>query len=104
MFLLQMAGYPGSGKSTLAKKIAENTDAIVIDRDVIKTSMIVAEVPEKLVADASYKVVFDLVSFYLHMGKSVIIDTPCYYTDTLDNGICISKQCGANYKFQNLAH
>ena len=59
MFLLQMAGYPGSGKSTLSRKIAKGTGAIVIDRDIIKTSMINSKVPESLVANSSYRVVFD---------------------------------------------
>jgi dephospho-CoA kinase len=59
MFLLQMAGYPGSGKSTLSKKIAKTTGAIVIDRDVIKSSLIVSDVPEELLAPAAHNVLFD---------------------------------------------
>jgi predicted kinase len=99
VFLLQMAGYPGSGKSTLSREIAKRTGAIVIDRDVIKTSMIKSNVPDSIVANASYSVVFDLAKFYLGMQISVIIDTPCYYKDSLNNGICISKKYGASYKY-----
>lgn len=99
MFLLQMAGYPGSGKSTLSKKIAEVTNAIVIDRDIIKTSMINSQVSDDIVANASYRVVFDLAEFYLEMGISVIIDTPCYYEDIIHNGVRMSNKYGASYKY-----
>lgn len=99
MFLLQMAGYPGSGKSTISKKIAKNMGAIVIDRDVIKTSMIKSSVPESILNNASYSLVFDLAEFYLGMQISVIIDTPCYYEESLNNGIYISNKYGASYKY-----
>jgi predicted kinase len=99
MFLLQMAGYPGSGKSTLSKRIAKQMNAVVIDRDIIKTSMIHSGVSDNIVADASYKVVFDLAEYYLSMRISVIIDTPCYYEGTLKNGMRIADKYKANYKY-----
>lgn len=74
MFLLQMSGFPGSGKSTLAQRIAKHTNSIVIDRDVIKSSMLNSGIKDQLLADASYLVVFDLVAYYLSKGISVIID------------------------------
>lgn len=99
IFILQMAGYPGSGKSTLSKKIANRTGAIVIDRDIIKSAMINSKIPNDIAADVSYNVVFDLAEFYLVMGKSVIIDTPCYYETGLNNGMRIAKKHGAYYKY-----
>lgn len=99
MFLLQMAGHPGSGKSTVSRKIARAMNAIVIDRDVIKTSMINSQVPNDIVSDASCMAVFDLTEFYLDMGSSVIIDTPCYYEEIVNNGTRISKKYGAKYKY-----
>ena len=99
IFLVQMAGYPGSGKSTLSKKIANRTGAIVIDRDIIKSTMINSKIPNDIAADVSYNVVFDLAEFYLGMGKSVIIDTPCYYETGLNNGIGIAKKYGVDYKY-----
>lgn len=99
MFLLQMAGYPGSGKSTISKLIAQKMNAIVIDRDIIKTSMINSDVHKDIVANASYSIVFDLAKFYLEINKSVIIDTPCYYEESLNNGIKIANKYGAEYKY-----
>ena len=66
MFLLQMAGYPGSGKSTLSKKIAKMTGAIVIDRDVIKTSMIKSNVSDNIVANASIYILLGIVLAIKH--------------------------------------
>lgn len=99
VFLLQMAGHPGSGKSTLSKRIGKSSNAIVIDRDIIKTSMINSKVAEDLVAGASYDVTYALAEFYLGMGLSVIIDTPCYYEDSLNNGRRIAEKFGARYKY-----
>ena len=99
MFLLQMAGYPGSGKSTLSKKIAKTTGAIVIDRDVIKSSLIVSDVPEKLLASAAHNVLFELARFYLKMKLDVILDCPCYYELTVNRGADIANKCEAKYKY-----
>lgn len=99
MFLLQMAGYPGSGKSTLSRRIAKSMSAIVIDVDIIKSAMIKSKVQDDILANASYSVVFDLAEYYLGMQLSVIIDTPCYYKESLDNGIRVSKKYGASYKY-----
>ncbi|NLY44515.1 MAG: ATP-binding protein [Tissierella sp.] len=99
MFLLQMAGFPGSGKSTIAKLIARNTNSIVIDRDIIKSSMLNSGIKDQLLADASYLVVFDLAAYYLKEGISVIIDTPCYYKDTVDKGLELCKEYGSVYKY-----
>lgn len=99
MFLLQMAGFPGSGKSTLAKEIARHRDVVVIDRDVVKSSMMESGVGLDIVNNASYNVVFSLSKYYLNIKKNVIIDTPCFYDRILENGIEIAKTFGAEYKY-----
>jgi len=40
MFICQMSGIPGTGKSTLAKQICNLTNAVLINTDVIKSSVI----------------------------------------------------------------
>lgn len=99
MFLLQMAGHPGSGKSTLSKRIAKDLGAIILDRDIIKTSMINSNVPENIINSASYDVVFELAKFYLRLNNNVIIDTPCYFEEGLRRGTNISEEYGANYRY-----
>ncbi|WP_066499660.1 AAA family ATPase [Abyssisolibacter fermentans] len=95
MVLIQMAGFSGSGKSTLAKEISKYFDVIILDRDVIKTSMMEAGVDLNIVANASYHTTFCLCSYYLSLGRSVIIDTPCFHCETLNTGINIAKKYNA---------
>lgn len=109
MFLLQMAGVPGSGKSTLAEKIRRSTNSIILDRDVIKSSMLNAGIKDPLLTDTSYLIIFDLTEYYLNKGLDVIIDTSCYLEKTLEKGLKLSKKYGADYKYiecrvDNYAH
>lgn len=99
MFLLQMAGVPGSGKSTLAEQIRKSTNSIIIDRDVIKSSMLKAGIKDPLLTDTSYLIVFDLLEYYLSKDLDVIIDTSCYLEKTLQRGLELSKKYGASYKY-----
>lgn len=99
MFLLQMAGIPGSGKSTLAKEISKHIDVVVIDRDIIKTSMMESNVDSDIINNASYNLVFSLCKFYLSINKSVIIDTPCFFDDIPERGISIAREYNAEYKY-----
>ena len=99
MFLLQMAGFPGSGKSTLATEITKYTNSIIIDRDVIKSSMLNAGIQDPLLTDTSYMIVFDLAEHYLSKGISVIIDTSCYLEETLKKGLKLCKRYNCQYKY-----
>lgn len=98
MNFIQMAGFPGSGKSTLAQAISKEIGAIVIDRDIVKTAMLKSGVTGNLLNEASYKTVYALCDFYLSIGQSVILDTPCYYDEILNTGKEIAEKQGADYK------
>lgn len=97
--LIQMAGFPGSGKSTISTLISKNMGTVVLDRDVIKNSMLEAGIEGQILADASYKVVFELASDLLGKGLNVIIDTPCYYQDIINNGQEICLKNNSKYKY-----
>lgn len=99
MFLIQMAGFPGAGKSSLAKEISKILDVIILDVDVIKTAMIESGVDSNIVANASYNTLFSLCDYYLSLNRNVIIDTPCYYIETLDNGMNLVKKHNAEYRY-----
>jgi predicted kinase len=98
MNFIQMAGFPGSGKSTLAQALSKEIGAIVIDRDIVKTAMLKSGVTGNLLNEASYKTVYALCDFYLSIGQSVILDTPCYYDEILNTGKDIALKHGAEYK------
>ena len=99
MFLLQMAGYPGSGKSTLSKLIGSKVGTVVIDRDIIKSSMMNEGMSNEDASRLSYQVTFDLAKYYLSFGNNVVIDTPCYFQEIIKKGQSISDKYNVHYKF-----
>jgi predicted kinase len=42
---IQMSGAPGSGKTTIAHAIGRYIDAVVIDHDATKSTLLTADVP-----------------------------------------------------------
>ena len=102
MFLLQMSGLSGSGKTTLAKAIARNTGAIVIDLDIVKSSILESfkrEIDFKFAGKVSYDILFSLADYYLSQERNVIIDSPCIYTELLERGTTLCCKYNANYKY-----
>lgn len=102
MFFLQMSGYPGSGKSTLARAIARTTGAIVVDHDIVKSSLLGAmesNIDSSLAGKISYDIDWSLVDFYLSQCRSVILDSPCLYSGLLDRGTELAKQYHVKYKY-----
>lgn len=61
--------------------------------------MIESGVDLNIVANASYHVVFSLCKYHLGINKNVVIDTPCYYNESLENGINIASEYNAEYKY-----
>ncbi|MEH7456128.1 AAA family ATPase [Bacillus sp. JJ1127] len=103
MFFLQMAGFPGSGKSTLSRCIAKNTGAIVIDHDIVKTALLESfetnQIETNRTGGISYDVEWALIDFHLSLGHSVILDSPCLYTEMVEKGEMLSKKHRVTYKY-----
>jgi len=99
MVVIQMAGFPGSGKSTISKEVAKRLNAIVIDKDILKSSMLENGLSNETSSKLAYDVMFDLGKFYLEQGRSIVLDTPCYYDEIIENGMKLSKDYNTEYKF-----
>ena len=102
MFLCQMSGIPGTGKSTLARRICELTNAILLDVDTVKSSVMSSfdgDIDFKFTSKISYDIIFSLADDNLKVGNSVIIDSPCSFEIILERGENLAKKHGAFYKF-----
>lgn len=102
MFFLQMSGYPGSGKSSLARSIAKRTTAVILDHDIVKSSLMEslgASVGFKEVGKISYDVEWALIDFHLSQGLNVILDSPCLYSELVEKGLNVTQKYNAKYKY-----
>lgn len=103
MFFIQMSGFPGSGKSTLAQQISKSTGAVIVDHDVVKSSLLqsIEETPidASLAGKISYRIDWALVEFHLSQGQSVIFDSPCLYEEMVNKGTNFANKYGVTYKY-----
>ncbi|MGE7982219.1 AAA family ATPase [Solibacillus sp. NPDC093137] len=103
MFFIQMSGFPGSGKSTLSRHIAKRTGAVIIDHDIVKSSLLSSfeeiSIEKKFVGKIAYNVDWSLVEFHLSQGQNVVLDSPCLYQEMVDRGIRLSKKYNVTYKY-----
>lgn len=101
-FLLQLAGAPGSGKSTLATAVAAELDAVIVNSDVVKSTLLDAGVPWSQAGPAAYQVLFALADDLLAQGHSVILDSPSHYTSIPENGARVASTNDVSYHFLEL--
>jgi|GEM_PF-3342709 len=99
MFLLQLSGFPGCGKTTTAGYIARSHGAVHLDKDVIKTSLLKGGLDNNQASSLAYDVMFDLANSLLKQGKSVILDSPCFYPEILDQGRDLCEAHGVAFKY-----
>jgi predicted kinase len=99
LFLLQMAGMSGAGKSTLARMIADQTGALVVDYDVLKSAALDAGAVWDLAGRIGYRASRAMASSALQQGLSVILDSPCRFQQIVDEGAAIAANWGASYAF-----
>ncbi len=77
--VVQMHGEPGSGKSTLARALAPCMNAIVFDKDIIKSALLRSGAAEALAARGAYEAYFSAARSFIEQRTSIILDNPVYW-------------------------
>jgi predicted kinase len=95
--IVQMHGEPGSGKSTLAQALAPRIDAIVLDKDVIKSALLRTGIDEQLAAGGAYEVYFELAADLARQGRSVILDNPVYWPRVEERWKALATAAGSEF-------
>ncbi|RFU74583.1 atp-binding [Trichoderma arundinaceum] len=96
---IQMSGAPGSGKSTMAKMLGCSIDGVIIDHDVIRSTLLKASTPFAFdqAAALAYQLQWALAQDMMKQGRSIIIDSTCNFQEVLDQGSALAKQYGFTY-------
>lgn len=93
--LIQMSGAPGSGKSTIARLLRQSIGGVVVDHDVLRSSLLEdSGVPFDQVAKRTYKLQWNLAEEFMKQGLSVIVDSTCNFQEVLDRGSALADQQG----------
>lgn len=93
-----MSGAPGSGKSTLARRLRPAIAGVIIDHDVLRSSLLEsAIVPFDQAAKQAYLLQWALARDVIKQGLSVIIDSTCNYDQILNEDSSLAAQHGYEY-------
>jgi predicted kinase len=91
--LIQMSGAPGSGKSTVAKLLRPCIGGIIIDHDILRSSLLgCAITPFDQAAKQAYLLQWALVEDIMKQGVNVIVDSTCNYPQVLEQGSSLAAQ------------
>jgi predicted kinase len=95
---IQMSGAPGSGKSTMAKLLQQSTGGLVIDHDVIRSTLLEDnDLPFDQIAKIAYRLQWALAREMAQQRVNVIIDSTCNFQEVLDSGTAVAEQHGFAY-------
>lgn len=101
--LIQMSGAPGSGKTTTAELLAPCIDAIVIPHDIIKSQLLENGMSFKYAGKTAYSIDWALAENAMRQGQSVIVDTPCFFRQIIDNGRELARKYDSAYWYVELS-
>ncbi len=99
--LVLMAGFGGSGKTTLAYALGKQLAWPIIDKDVLKATIIstLPELPIAKVNALAYEVLFTLARDYMLIQQlSIIIDTSAIYPSMSEFAQDLAQQANAQLK------
>ncbi|KAF2791959.1 hypothetical protein K505DRAFT_376391 [Melanomma pulvis-pyrius CBS 109.77] len=94
---IQMSGAPGSGKSTIARSIADSIGGVVIDHDVLRSSLLDSGIAFHEAARHAYQLQWMLARNLMRQGHSVIIDSTCNFPEILSQGSTCAQEHGHAY-------
>ncbi|KAK1719505.1 ATP-binding protein [Colletotrichum acutatum] len=94
---VQMSGAPGAGKSTTANLLVQPFDAVILDLDVIKSSLLDNGVPFEQAAKLAYSTLWALAGSMLKQGRNLIVDCTCNYEEVITCGTALAK--AANFEY-----
>ncbi|HUY09874.1 MAG TPA: AAA family ATPase [Candidatus Dormibacteraeota bacterium] len=99
LLLVQLAGSPGTGKSVLASALGRALGAVVLDRDVVNSALLDADVGWGGARAPAHEVMCALAASLLEQGLNVVLDSPSDYAASPQRGLAVARDRGADYRF-----
>src|SRR5579884_244468 len=97
--LVLMAGLPGAGKTTLASALGRILHWPVIDKDLLKSTLLALQASEELAGPASYELLFAIAEELLvNQRLSLILDSPALYLVNVERARAIVHAADAQLK------
>jgi predicted kinase len=94
-----MAGMPGTGKTTLALAFGQTLGWPVVDKDTLKSPLLLAGVAEEVAGPASYALLLAMAQDLLVRQRlSTILDSPGRFRFVLERAQEMAEQAGATLK------
>jgi predicted kinase len=89
---IQMSGAPGSAKSTIARLLGQSIGGVVIDHDVLRSTLLESDLQFGPAARSAYELQWALAQDVMTQGLSVITDSTCNFQTVLDRGTELAKE------------
>jgi predicted kinase len=97
--LLLMAGLPGAGKTTLALALRHALGWPAIDKDALKSPLVVAGIPNEVAGPTAYELLFAVGrDILVRQRRSVILDSPALYAICIEQAQRIAAEGDADLK------
>ncbi|KAL8364660.1 hypothetical protein RB595_003780 [Gaeumannomyces hyphopodioides] len=98
---IQMSGAPGAGKSSLARLLQRSTGGLIIDHDVLRSSLLGSAdglLPFDHVAKMAYDLQWALAESASRQGLgAIVVDSACNSREVVDRGSELAARHGAAY-------